>query len=1127
MRETSQIVLLLAVLVFQACGPSTPDAVEKDSLFSMISSKESGIDFQNTLTDTREFNIYTYRNFYNGGGVAIGDINNDNLPDIFLTSNMNPNKLYLNLGEFRFKDITEEAGVGGTRKWSTGVNMVDINADGLLDIYVSNSGDIESDDRANELYINNGDLTFTEKAAEVGLDERGLTTHAAFFDYDKDGDLDAYILNNSFRAIGSFDLRTDQRDTRDSLGGHKLLRNDNGRFTDVSVSANIYGSAIGFGLGVSVSDFNQDTWPDLYICNDFFERDYLYINNKDGSFREVLTEGIRSISMASMGVDAADLTGDGFPEIFVTEMLPKDESRLKTSMTFENWNKIQFNAEHGYHHQFTRNMLHVNMGLSEGRNPRFTEVGRMCNVEATDWSWSSLICDLDNNGYKDIFITNGVYKDILNQDYLRYVSSEMVFKSMATSKGIDYKKLIDIIPSKPISNVMYSGDGYLSFNDSTKQWGLNAPGFSNGAAYGDLDNDGDLDLVVNNVNMPVFLYRNQTHQKFPTRHFLKINLRGVGKNSFGIGATVTLARKGTRHMQEQLPTRGFQSSMDYTMLFGLGTFDVVDTLMIRWPSGAIETRYNVRADQTLVLSETDALGTGKFLAAGYQSDSPGKVGPHFNDISANYSDDFGHVENKHSDFDIEPLLFHMNSTEGPRVAKGDINGDNIEDVYIGGAKNCEKKLFIGRSDGSFIRSRSKAFEQDKRCEDTDALFFDADNDGDLDLYVASGSNEYSTSSSALSDRLYFNSGKGEFTKSKQPLPTSSFTSTSCVSGADFDLDGDIDLFVGGRVRFREYGRPQHGYLLENDGKGIFQDVTAALAPELRKIGMIRDAVFGDVDGDKRPDLVLTGEWMPVSVFMNKGDGFRNATKEVGLANYLGWWNRLYADDLDGDGDMDFVVGNLGLNSRFRASVKEPITCYINDFDKNGTIEQITTTYNQGSAYPMVLWHDLVTQVPSLKKNFLKYEDYQLKSMEEIFSVDRVNSSLRLSVNTLESVALINDSGTFTVKPLPREAQLSPVYAIYSHDFNDDGIQDILLGGNLLEVKPEIGRYDASYGTLLLGKGDGSFSSASNVSSNLFLNGQVRDIVGIRPNLLLVVRNNAPVQILRVNDSKSKIIPFNQ
>ncbi|MEK6478988.1 VCBS repeat-containing protein [Catalinimonas sp. 4WD22] len=1134
MRNAIWTIIFLGLLVTTACETEEESSAQEHSLFRLMSAEETHIDFQNTVENSREFNIYTYRNFYNGGGVAIGDVNNDGLPDLYFTANMGENKLYLNHGDFTFEDITPSAGVAGSRAWSTGVSMVDINGDGLLDIYVCNSGDVEGDDRQNELFINQGSdaqgiPSFTEEAEAYGLADMGYSTQAAFFDYDKDGDLDVYLLNNSFRSIGSFNLKENERTQRDPMGGDKLYQNNGGRFSDVSESANIYSSVIGFGLGILTSDLDKDGWTDIYVCNDFFERDYIYMNNGDGTFREALPAQMPSISMASMGADVADLSGDGYPEIFVTEMLPQSEERLKTSMTFENWNKYRYNVKNDYYHQYTRNMLHLNNGPANTtlkplakKDISFSEIGRLSGVEATDWSWSALMADLDNNGFKDIYITNGIYQDILNQDYLKFISSDVVVKSIVTEEGVNYKKLIDMIPSEPIANFVYAGQEQMTFEDSTQAWGLHQPSFSNGSAYGDLDNDGDLDLVVNNVNMPAFVYQNQANAFYPEHHYLKVKLKGKDRNTFAVGTKVTAFADDQKFYLEQTPMRGFQSSVDYGLHFGLGNIDKLDSLLVEWPSGKKTLLQNISADQSITVDEMEAEAINMFT----KFSIPTSNGISFYDLSDNLPDDFSHQENEYSDFDKDALLFHMNSTEGPRMAVGDVNGDGREDVFMGGAKDFPAKLFLQTSDGKMIKSQQNIWEEDKRHEDVDALFFDADNDHDLDLYVVSGGSEYSISSSALSDRLYFNDGKGNFTKSNQLLPTSRFESTSCVAAADYDQDGDQDLFVGVRLRDRLYGVAQNGYLLENDGSGNFENVNEEKAAALNNLGLIRDAKWLDYNADGWTDLLVVGEWMSIQLFENQEGRLENVSEKAGLSNLAGWWNTVEVADLDADGDMDIVAGNHGLNSRFRASEEKPIACYINDFDGNGNVEQIVCTYNKDSLYPLVLQHDLVKQLPSLRKKYLKNESYKLQQINDIFSEQQLSSAIVHQVTTLESMALLNQGdGTFAVQPLPREAQSTPIYALHIEDLDQDGIADILLGGNLYEAKPEVGRYDASYGTFLKGNGDGTFEAISNRAIGLKVEGQLRDIASVKmkdTEVLFMVKNNAKVQALKVIHQQESI-----
>ena len=1124
------VILLLSVVAVSCEVDSTQKS--ESALFQLLSADRTNIDFENRLEYDHDFNIYKYRNFYNGGGVGIGDVNNDGLMDIYFTGNMIPNRLYLNKGSnasgvFQFEDITEKAGVAGKRAWSTGVSMVDINADGWLDMYVCNSGDVKGDNKQNEFFINNGPNgnsadgypTFTEMAEALNLADQGFSTHAAFFDYDKDGDLDVYLLNNSYRSIGSFNLQENERLIRDKLGGDKLFRNDTpqspleggrGVFTDVSEEAGIYGSVIGFGLGVAVSDLDKDGWLDLYISNDFFERDYIYMNNGDGTFREELEKQMRSISVASMGADIADISGDGYPEIFVTEMLPEPDDRFKTTMTFENWDKYQFNLENGYYHQFTRNMLHYHNGNIPGKGVIFSEVGRMLDVEATDWSWGALITDLDNDSYKDIFVSNGISQDILNQDYLAYIADEQVARSVITKEGVNFKKLIDFIPSNRIPNYAFSGGPDMSFVNKTKAWGLDSASHSNGAAYGDLDNDGDLDLVVNNVNMPVFLYQNKTDS---SRHYLKIILEGSGMNTLAVGAKVTLKAGDRIFYQEQAPNRGFQSSVDNRLNFGLGPINRIDTLWVDWYYGKQTLLTNVKVNQVLHLKEEDATQPVK------SKEEEKKAFP-FREITTEFIH-YKHQENRFSDFDRDRMLFHMISTEGPRIALGDVNSDGLTDIYAGGAKDAPGKLFVQLPNGTFKSTNEDLFEKDKVSEDIDCLLLDVDGDQDLDLYVTSGGSELPTTSFALVDRLYINDGQGNFSRSQQVLPAGTPESTSTVKASDMDGDGDLDLFVGVRQRSRLYGVPQNGYILQNDGKGNFTNVTGQIAPGLLNLGMITDAAFADYDKDGDDDLLVVGEWMSIKLFENNNGTFQDKTHLAGLSHTAGWWNMVEAADFNGDGFTDFVVGNHGLNSRFRASEEKPLSCYINDFDHNGAVEQIICMYNGDQPYPLALRHNLVMQIPQLKKKYLKYEAYKEQTIHDIFTEEELEGSVIHQVTLLESVVLLNKGNStsdghpaFDIQPLPKEVQISPVYGILVHDIDDDGNQDMVVGGNLHNVKPEVGRYDASYGLFLKGNGDGSFKAIAPKDSGLLLEGEIRDFALLKKgktDVILVVRNNDSLQ----------------
>ena len=1107
-----RLIWLLMPLFFYACGKQTGEQ-SGNHLFTLMPASITHADFDNHLDYDeqlkKKFNIYTYRNFYNGGGVALGDLNNDGLIDIFMTSNMGPNVLYLNKGNFEFEDISDRAGIAGKGQWSTGVSLADINGDGWTDIYVCNSGNVKGDEKRNELYINNGDLTFSEQAESYGIDDSGYSTHGALFDYDKDGDLDLYLLNNSFRAIGSFTLEDNQRFIRDSVGGDKLFRNDGNRFTDVSIEAGIYGSVIGFGLGVTVGDIDQDGWMDIYVSNDFFERDYIYLNNHDGTFKETLADMMPCISAASMGADMADIDNDHYPEIFATDMIPEHDERIKTKTTFDNWDGYKSNIDNGYHQQFTRNMLQLN-----NADGTFSEIGRLSGLYATDWSWGALIMDLDNDGLKDIFVANGIYKDLTDQDYIQFFSNRDMVQTIVQGNVVDYRTLIDAIPSVKIPSYAFKNMGNYKFQDITIPWGFDTPSFSNGSAYGDLDNDGDLDIVVNNVNMPMFIYRNETNHQLPDHHYLKVILKGEPGNTAAIGAKVTVKHKGNFVYLEQMPMRGFKSTVDFRPNLGLGPLTIVDSLIIKWPDDRITIMTDVQTDQILTFYQKDALTMSLHMVDSLNSESN-----YFKDISTDDRIQFTHKENDFDDFRRERIIYHMMSTEGPRMCKGDVNGDGLDDVYIGGAKGQPGALMIQRKNGAFVSVDKTLFEKDKISEDTDCTMFDADQDGDLDLYVASGGTEFSSSSSALSDRLYFNDGTGHFVKSSQILPVGKFESTSCVRAEDFDNDGVIELFIGLRFKPFLYGVPVNGYLLENDGEGNFTNVTAQIAPELIDIGMIRDMLWEDVNGDGDKDMILAGEWMPLKVFLNENGKFKELKEAFNTDKTHGWWNCLAAGDFDADGDVDFVAGNHGLNSRFKATPEKPVSMYINDFDLNGTTDQVICVYEGDKSYPLALKHDLTKQLPGLIKKYPKYEMYKCQQITDIFAPEQLKNAIHLEVYVLKTSIFINDGfGHFTRESLPVEVQFSQVMAAEVGDYNSDGNVDILLGGNLYNVKPEVGRYDASYGWFLLGDGRGGFKNIPAKLSGFNLDGEIRDIIEVttsRGEILVIARNNDPLQVFEI------------
>jgi len=1096
-------VYICAILFFLlSCTHRENTAPEQvsDPLFQLLPGTQTGIQFNNTVVDDKTFNVFKYRNFYNGGGVAIGDIDNDGKPDIFFVANQGKNKLFLNKGNWKFEDITDKAGLAGIHKWHTGVTMVDINGDGWLDIYISNSGEIEGDDRANELYINQKDGTFKEEARQYGLDDKGLGTHAIFFDYDHDGDLDCFILNNSYRPIESFGYNHQLRDNRDPRNGDKLYRNDNGKFTDVSLKAGIFGSEIGFGLGVAVADLNNDGWEDLYVSNDFFERDYMYINQHNGTFKEVITEATGHISLSSMGSDVVDINNDGLPDIFTTDMLPENDYRLKTTTRFDDYDVHNAKLQNDFHHQFTSNCLQLNNG-----DGTFSEIAQLAGVDATDWSWGALGFDFDNDGWKDLFVSNGISKDVTDQDFLDYFSSDLVMNQVRNG-GFKYKEMLDRIPSTPISNYAFINQKNLTFKNRAVELGLATPSFSNGAAYGDLDGDGDLDLVVNNENKEAFVYRNMTSEKFHT-HYFKIKTKGHAPNTMGVGARVTIYTHGMQQMLEQQPTRGFESSVEPVLHFGLGNDTIVDSLIIRWPNLKVQILKAIPADKEITLNQDDAHVVWK---------PPVNSLPICKNITnEEITGDVLHKENNYNDFLEEHLIPKMLSTEGPKLAIGDVNGDGLQDFFIGGAKNDTAKIFIQQSDGHFIQKSEFIFAQDKDYEDVGAVFFDADNDGDLDLAVASGGNQDKLGSPFLFSRLYLNDGKGNFVRSFQGWPLIS-VNASCIKAIDFDGDGKQDLFIGARSVPGAYGVAPSSVLLHNDGNGFFSDVTATVAPELKSLGMITDAQWADIDEDGQKELIIAGDWMPLTILKYKAGKLQKVAE---LPNSSGWWNCLTVADVNGDGHLDLIAGNFGQNSRIKADSAHPAKLYVSDFNKNGRTLCIPVYYkSDGKAYPYNLRSDIVMQVPTLKKKFLRYSSYAGKSIEEIFPADQLQDAHVLSVQMTQTALYLNDGkGHFTLYKLPVQAQFSPVYGILVMDLNGDGIQDIFMGGNFFALKPEVGRYDASYGATFLGNRSNGLTYIPPAVSGLFVKGEIRDIqkIGtVKGDRIIVARNNDSLQIFR-------------
>lgn len=1079
-------------------------------LFELLSPGATGVTFANELPEKPDVNILNYLYYYNGGGVAAGDIDGDGLPDIYFTSNVGPDHLYLNKGNYKFEDVTQRAGVGGPPGWKTGVTMADVNGDGYLDIYVS-AVDYLTMHGHNVLYINNGDGTFTDRTKEYGLEHVGFSTQAAFFDYDGDGRLDMYLVNHSThteRAIRSITDRT----VRDERGGDRLFRNVGNHFVDVTEKAGIYPGK-GYGLGVVVSDLNLDGCPDVYVTNDFQENDLLYLNNCDGTFTESIAKATGHTSRFSMGVDAADFNNDGRPDLMVVDMLPEQEKILKTSANAESFNIYNLKLKAGYNPQFARNTLQLNRG-----HGRFSEIGYLAGVYATDWSWAPLFADLDNDGYKDLFITSGIYRRPNDLDYINYVGNEAIQASLA--KGITKQNLtlLQKMPQIPLPNHAYRNNGNLTFTNMADAWGLAQPGFSNGAAYVDLNNSGALDLVVNRINAPAAIYRNHA-RKLNGNHYVMVRLRGAGANTAGIGAKVIIKHAGMTQMLEQMPTRGFQSSVDPRLHFGLGRSTQIDSLIVIWPDRRYQVLTNVAADHFVTLSQKDAAGRYD-----YQESLGGK--PLFSDVTTRKGIDFKHEENTFFDYNREPLMPHLLSTEGPALATADVNGDGLDDIYVGGAKWQAGKLLIQQRDGTFRASNERVFGADSLYEDVDAAFFDANGDGHPDLYVVSAGNEFSGTDEALRDRLYINDGHGNFHRDMNALPAF-FENGSCVVPGDFNGDGHPDLFVGSRVVSRSYGLTPRSHLLQNDGKGHFVDVTLDKAPALSEVGMVSSAVWVDYDNDGKLDLIVVGEWMPIRVFHQENGRFVDRTAEAGFTGTNGWWNTVSAADLNGDGRKDLILGNLGLNSYIRASPKEPARLYVNDFFSNGTVKQILTFYKHGVSYPLAGRDELVRLMPPLRSKYPSYSDFGDSRIEDIFAPAELKQAKVLEANFFaSSVALNNGNGTFKLMPLPVEAQFAPIYATLAEDFDGDGHTDLLVAGNFYGVPPVLGRYDASYGLLLRGDGKGGFTSVDMEASNLVIEGEVRDMKLLRSaggeRLMVVARNNDKLQIIRPLRSKQRI-----
>ncbi len=1104
------IVACTVLLLIQACKSNEESA--ENPLFVLRDSSATGVDFVNHVVGNDKVNLLDYLYFYNGGGVAAGDINNDGLTDVYFVSNQGKNKLYLNKGNFKFEDITVSAGVAGFSDWQTGVTMADINGDGLMDIYLSAVGNFRGMEGSNELYINNGDRTFTEKGAEYGLDFTGFSTQAVFFDYDKDGDLDCYLLNHAIHTSRSYD-RVTTRNLRDHQAGDRLFQNQISdtkatsgvpvKFKDVSEKAGIFGAAMGYGLGVAVGDINNDGWDDLYVSNDFHEDDYCYINNRNGSFSNKNRELLRYTSRYSMGNDLADVNNDGYPDLMTLDMYPEDEAVEKSSVGEDSFDIFLFKMSYGYMPQLSRNCLQINQS-GQG----FMEIGAMAGVAATDWSWSPLLADYDNDGIKDIFISNGIAHRPNNLDYAKYAADDSLRYAPETSLALD-KRAMAMMPVGKVHNYLFKGSKDLVFQNKSAEWGFAKPTISNGAAYADFDNDGDLDLVTNNLNARSVFYQNQSRRDSASGGYLRVKLAGYPGNTFALGAKVIVKYDTTLQMQQLSTTRGFESSSEPVAHFGLGKSAKLDTLIVVWPNQKVQIFTNVAANRQLVIKYSERAKSFPNLASLIVRKPDTK---YFTDRSKAYKIPYTHEENTYYDFYRESLMPFLVSTEGPKVAVADVNGDGLEDMYVGGAKWQIGALFLQEANGTFKRKLQPDFRTDSTFEDTDATFFDANGDGHPDLYVVSGGNEFYDQMPEQCDRLYLNDGQGNFRRDAKALPPM-YDNKSCVRPFDFDKDGDLDLFVGGRVVAFAYGEIPRSYLLINDGKGHFTDLTDHLAPELRQAGMVTDALWADIDGDKVADLVVVGDWMPVTVFLNKKGKLAPAGAEK-YAAPAGLWQCVTAADFDGDGDIDLVAGNLGANNKFQKTPSSKLKMWVKDFDGNQGMEQILA-YSVGERwYPVSTKDELGKRIPTIvNKRFPDYQSFAGKTIDQLFKPEELRDARKLEVNKFESVYLENRDGGFVVHDLPWQAQVSKLFTLAVTDIDGDGRPDVLGGGNYAGVSPYQGRYDSSYGLVLLNQGKGVFKFLSSIDAGFRLDGEIRDLkkIMIGGRLVWVVaRNKGPL-----------------
>ena len=1083
-----------------SCSPSSEPF--RDTLFVPISAEQSGVHFSNLLFEDETLNIITFEYFYNGAGVGIGDVNNDGLQDVFFSANMMESKLYLNKGDFVFEDITQKAGIHTRGKWATGVSMVDINQDGWMDIYVCFAGPyVDPWLRANHLYINKGDNTFSEQAQPYGLADTGHSTQAAFFDYDKDGDLDMYLLTNITDRTGPNIIRP-KRLNGQMPNTDRLYRNHGpnsaGQITFRNVSGEAGILAEGYGLGVSIRDLNEDGWPDIYVSNDYLSNDLLYINNQDGTFTDRADQYLRHQSYSAMGNDIADCNNDGLLDIVTLDMLPPDNRRKKLMFGATNYNRYLAELQAGYQPQFMRNTLQLNTGLDPEGNLSFSEIGQLADIHETDWSWAPLLADFDLDSWRDLMITNGYPKDITNRDFANYKMQEFLKGQYNRQMQRSFLQAINSMEGVHIPNFIFQNRGDLRFTNVSSPWGFQEASYSTGAAFADLDNDGDLDLVINNTESKAFILKNQADKR--SYHYIKIKLNGPPGNRDGLGAKISIHHQGKRQFHEHSVYRGFQSSVDPHVFFGLGDASQVDSLQVVWPDSKVQVLRDIPADQTYTL----AYASARRVASPVEKGEPLL----FREVSGKHKIVYRHREQEYPDFHTEPLLPHQFSKTGPGIAIGDINGDQRDDFYVGNASGQKRKVFMQQPDGTF---RSRDLNPSTQTgEDVGALFFDADGDGDNDLYVAKGSNEFQENSPHYQDHLYMNDGRGNFSLKADALPKIR-SSGSCVVAADYDRDGDLDLFVGGRIRPQHYPQASESYLLRNDG-GKFTDATSTVCPELKYLGLVTAALWTDFDHDHQVDLIVVGEWMPLHFFKNIDGKLENVSDKSGLSYTEGWWNSINGGDFDRDGDIDYLLGNLGLNSSHKASIKEPVCLYLYDFDHDQRLDPILCRYIQGKNYPVHPLDDMFSQMNALKKSFTTYRAYAQSDLEDVFPEALLKKATLLKAFTLQSAYLENrGQAGFRMHTLPVEAQFSPVYGIRVEDYDGDGYLDALLLGNSYAPEVLSGRYDALSGVMLKGNGKGSFQALNGPEIGFYVKEDGKSLATLTLNngekLLLAASNN--------------------